>query len=175
VLSNTVKTIIYPERYSKRGRQLVAQPDCCCKPAVFQINRSRKRMTYCDSNARRDFNSLASSRQPYRNERKREKKRERKGGEEEDEEERWSSAPRAGHRHRRNASWLAFALIFFSRSYSFSFFLRHASSCPSVPLSLISRELLAQPDTNVARVAQSMCSRVDKLLAHGRGKWRSAL
>lgn len=76
-----------------------------------------------------------------------------------------------GHRHRRNASWPVFALIFFSsythsRPFSFSFSLRHASARPSVPLSLILRELLARADAqNAARVAQSMCSRVGRLFA----------
>lgn len=46
-------------------------------------------MTYCDSNARRDSNSLAGVRDSRVETRKREREEERKGeGEEEDEEER---------------------------------------------------------------------------------------
>jgi len=44
-------------------------------------------------------------------------------------------------------------------------FATHRSIRPSVPLSLISRELLARP--NAARVAQSMCSRVGGLFVYG--------
>jgi len=50
----------------------LSKSNCSCNRQCF--NRSRKRMTYCNSNTRRDSNSLVSSRQPHQNEREKERK-----------------------------------------------------------------------------------------------------
>lgn len=85
--------------------------------------------------------------------------RRRGGGRAVDEEERNDRPRLEGHRHRRNASWPAFVLIFFSYTRRVLFFLLFPSSrisaCPSplgpsVPLSSISRES-ARPKANVSQ------------------------